>query len=109
MLGFHLQLYPSRACASGAGRAQQLRAEDRVVELALAKELFVGAAGGDLAVVQNQDQIRITYGACSLGYDEHSVVALAHQLVERLLDGSLGLSVDGGGAVVKDQESGIYE
>lgn len=67
-----------RRISSGSGRAEELRAEDLVVELALPKELFVGSAGGDLTFVEDQDQVRVTYGAHPLGYYEHGTVALSH-------------------------------
>ena len=95
--------------ASGDGLDEHLRAEDLVVELAVAQELFVRAHRGDLAVVQNQDEVGVAHGAYPLGYHDHGAVALAHQPVERGLDRRLRLGVHGRGAVVEDQEPGVYE
>src|SRR3712207_8670310 len=51
-------------------RSHQLRAENLVVELAVAQELFVGAHRGDLAVIEDQDQVRVANRAYPLGDDE---------------------------------------
>src|SRR3712207_2662314 len=81
----------------------QLRAEDLVVELAVAQELFVGAHRGDLAVIEDQDQVRVANRAYPLGDDEGGPAGVAHHPVECLLNGSLGLGVHSRGAVVEDQ------
>src|SRR3712207_8782868 len=90
-------------------RSHQLRAENLVVELAVAQELFVGAHRGDLAVIEDQDQVRVANRAYPLGDDEDGPAGVAHHPVECLLDRCLGLGVHSRGAVVEDQESGVYE
>src|SRR5215207_2558775 len=89
--------------------SHELRAEDLVVQFALAQESFVGATGGDLAFVEHQDQIRVPHGRDPLRYHEHRAVLLTHELVERLLNRRLGLGVDRRGAVVEDEEARVYE
>ncbi len=85
----------------------QLRAENLVVELAVAQQVLVPALGRDPAVVQHQDQVRIADGADPLGDDEHGALARPNEPVERVADGRLGFGVDRRGAVVQDQQARI--
>src|SRR6266699_6289944 len=85
----------------------ELRAEDLVVELAVAQQVLVPALGRDAAVVQYQDQVRVADSVDALGDDEHRAPARADEPVERLADGRLGLCVDRRGAVVEDQQARI--
>src|SRR5215218_5907985 len=95
--------------SSGSLLRYQLRTEYLVVELAVAQELLVCTHRCDLAVVEDQYEVRIAHGAYPLGDDEHGAAAVAHEPIERRLDGRLCLCVHRRGAVVQDQEPGIYE
>ena len=86
---------------------KELRAENLVVELAVAQQVLVPALRRDAAVVQHQDQIRVADSADALGDDERRALARANKPVERFADGGFGLGVNRRGAVVKDQQARI--
>lgn len=62
----------------------QLGAEDLVVQFTVATQLLVGAAGGDPALVKNQDEIRVPHGTYPPGDYENRAVSLAHEPIQVL-------------------------
>ena len=79
----------------------ELRIVKRAVEAALTHELIVVTRLGDLAVLQNENGVRILNGGESVGDDEAG--AGFHQLVQRLLDLDLRTGVDVGCRFVQNQ------
>ena len=98
---------PPHAAASVGERSWEPRIS--LYSSLLFQELFVGAAGRDAALVEDQDQVSVPHRRNPLGDDEDRAVPLAHEPVQGLLDGRLRLGVHGRGAVVQDQEPRVDE
>ena len=79
---------------------------DLLVDCAAFHQLFVCALGGDTAVFEDKNLVSIEHSVDALGNDEGG--AVAHQPLQRLLNLSLGLHVDGAGAVVEDQDAALF-
>src|SRR5829696_5472313 len=97
-----------RSCG-GVGGGEELRAQDLVVQFAVFKQFIVRAARRYTALVEDQDQVGVPHRRNSLRDDEDRAVLLAHEPVQRLLDRRLRLGVHGGGAVVEDEQTRVYE
>src|ERR671917_2693233 len=97
------------ASGGGDGFVYELRPEDLVVEFGRAAQLLVRAHRAYGALVEDQDQVGVPHRGYPLGDHEDRPVLLAHQPVQRLLDGRLRLGVDRRGAVVEDEQAWVHE
>ena len=78
-----------------------------MVEAALVEEGLVRALLDDLAVVDDDDVVRVADGAQAVGDDKGG--AAFHQAQEALLNARLGARVDAAGGLVEDEDVGIGE
>ena len=85
----------------------ELEVVDFFVDAACGEELGVGAALGDAALVEDEDEVCVADGAEPLGNDEGG--AALDEDFEGLLDEHFGLGVHAGGGVVEDEDPGVHE
>ena len=85
----------------------ELRLEQVAVYAALSQQLIVGAALGDAAIGEHQDFVRRHDGGQAVG-DDDAGTAL-HDVVQRVLDGSLGDGVQGRGGLIEDEDLRVLE
>src|SRR5688500_14680950 len=91
LISLSSQLLGSISCAlsgflslpscGGVGGGEELGAEDLVIQFAAFQELFVGTAGRDTALVEDQNEVSVPHRRNPLGDDEDRAVPLAHEPV----------------------------
>ena len=84
---------------------RKLGTGDLQVYLAVFQQFPVGAAANDLAIVQHDDLLGVHDGTDPLGHDQHGAVLIRG--VQRPAQRSVGLEIQGGKAVVENEDRGL--
>ena len=85
----------------------ELRVVEVEIESAFLDELLVRAFFDDVALVHNEDYVRILYGWEAVRNDERGLVL--HKFFKRLLDFEFGAGVDGTRSLVEYEHRRVSE